>query len=313
MYLYNNKSNLVLIMTTCVGMLLTISLSTSCSSVPLREKADSLFLITDHVNVYYELKKPDAKHFLPYVLTEVSGLTLYNHTRILCVEDEGGRIYEYDLQTRKIVNAITFSDPGDFEGVEVINDTIYVLESDGDLYEFPYTTADIAKKPIKYENPLSRKNDTEGLGYNPLSGRLMISCKEEEDIKGINAMGKTVYEFDLLTKELIRQPKFELTAEQMDTFFEANRDYTYDKDRIKFEPSGIAYNPVDGYFYLLASVGKMLIVLNDTGAIMATYPIAPRILSQPEGIVFDNKGNLYISSEGEGDRGYIIQFKPRRK
>lgn len=299
--------------TSCAGMLLTISMSTSCSTIPLREKADSLFLITDNVNVYYDLKRPDDKHFLPYVLTEVSGLTLYNDMRILCVEDEGGRVYEYDLTSRKIVNAITFSDPGDFEGVEIVSDTIYVLESDGDLYQFPYTTLDIAQKPIKYENPLSKKNDTEGLGYNPKTGRLMISCKEEEDIKGINAKGKTVYEFDIHSKELVRNPVYELTAGQMDTFFEANRDYTYDKDRIKFEPSGIAYNPLDGYYYLLASVGKMLIVLDDMGTIKATYPIAPRILSQPEGIVFDSKGNLYISSEGEGDRGYIVLFKPKRK
>ncbi|MAE83474.1 MAG: hypothetical protein CMB80_12100 [Flammeovirgaceae bacterium] len=293
-------------------MLLTISISTGCSTIPLREKADSLFLITDNVDVYYDLKRPDAKYYLPYVLTEVSGLAMLKDTRILCVEDEGGRVYEYDLVTKKIINAITFSDPGDFEGVEIVNDTIYVLESDGDLYEFRYTTADYAT-PIKYENPLSRKNDTEGLGLNPKTGRLMISCKEEEDIKGVNAKGKTVYEFDLVTKELVKSPFYELTTKHMNDFFEANRAYDYDKDRIKFEPSGIAYNPIDGFFYLLASVGKMLIVLDDKGSIKATYPIAPRILSQPEGIVFDSKGNLLISSEGEGDRGYIIQFKPKHK
>lgn len=312
MYLYKIKNLLVMSTTVVILICLTISISSSCSTISLRERADSLFLITDNVYTYYDLKKPETKYFLPYALSEISGITLLNDTSLLCIEDERGRVYEYNLHTRKITNAIHFSDPGDFEGIEVVNDTIYVLESDGDIYEFSYTNEDHSK-PIKYENPLRRKNDTEGLGFNPNTGNLMIACKEEQDIKGVNAKGKTVYEFDIKNKKLIHQPIFDLTAEHMDTFFEANRDYTYDQERIKFEPSAIAHNPIDGYFYLLASVGKMLIVLNSTGTIKATYPIVPRILSQPEGIAFDSQGNLYISSEGEGDRGYILKFNPKHK
>lgn len=312
MYLYNIKNFIVFISAFPLTILLTISWSTSCTTVPLRERADSLFLITDNVTTYYDLKHPDQKYFLPYVLSEISGLTLLDDTHLLCVEDEGGRVYEYDLIRQEIINAITFSDPGDYEGVELVGNQIYVLESDGDVYQLSYTTED-KSKPIKYENPLTRKNDTEGLAYNPFSKRLLIACKHEEDIKGVKAKGKTVYEFDLEKKKLIKEPIFEITAEQMDRFFEANRDYAYDKDRIKFEPSGIAFNPLDQYFYVLASVGKMLIVLDEKGQVKATYPIIPRLLRQPEGIAFDSQGNLYISSEGDGDRGYILQFKPAFK
>jgi uncharacterized protein YjiK len=291
---------------------LTTLYSAGCTTGSFRERADSLFLITDHVSYYYNLKSPDEKHFLPYALAEVSGLTHLRGSRILCVEDERGKVYEYDLKTRKIVNAITFEDSGDFEGVEYVNDTVYVLESDGDIYAFAYTTEN-STMATKYENKLAKKNDTEGLGYNPLSGNLLISCKEEEDIKGVDAKGKTVYEFDLGTKELIETPFFEITVEKMEAFFEANRDFDYETERIKFKPSGIAFNPLDNYFYLLASVGKLMIVIDAKGIIMATYPIAPGILGQPEGLFFDPKGNLYISSEGEGDKGYIVKFSAREK
>ncbi|REE05607.1 SdiA-regulated domain-containing protein [Marinoscillum furvescens] len=309
MYIYNKSTALFL--TTGVIFILSILIlgTSSCTPTSFRERADSLFLITDHVNVYYDLKRPEEKHFLPYVLSEVSGLTHLNASTVLCVEDEGGRVYVYDLDKREIVHAITFSDPGDFEGVEYVNDTVYALESDGDVYEFRYTSEKEAKTE-KYETPLSTKNDTEGLGYDPTHHRLLIACKEEEDIKGVNAKGKTIYAFDLKKKKLIKEPIFEVSAGKMDDFFEANRDYKYDKDRIKFEPSAIALNPLDGYFYLLASTGKMLIVLSPEGDIKATYPIAPRILSQPEGISFSPEGHLYISSEGEGDKGYIIRFSP---
>lgn len=309
MHIYNKSTALFL--TTGVIFLLSIAMlsNSGCSSASFRERADSLFLITDHVAIYYDLKHPEEKHFLPYVLSEVSGLSHLNPQTLLCVEDEGGRVYVYDLPSRKITHAITFSDPGDFEGVEYVNDTVYALESDGDIYEFRYTNKKEAKTK-KYETALSSKNDTEGLGYDPHNHRLLIACKEEEDIKNINAKGKAIYAFDLTKKELIKKPVFEVSAGKMDDFFEANRDYKYDKDRIKFEPSAIAYNPLDGYYYLLAATGKMLVVLHPDGAIKATYPIAPRILSQPEGISFSPEGHLYISSEGEGDKGYIIRFSP---
>ncbi len=285
---------------------------TSCNSNPFRERADSLFLITDKVSVYYDLKQPDDKHFLPYVLSEVSGLTVLDNDRLLCVEDETGRVYEYDLKKRKIVNAITFDRPGDYEGIELIDSTIYVLRSDGDLFVFNYTTEN-ATQAKKIENKLSAKNDTEGLGFNPLSGRLLIACKEDEDIEGVKAKGKAVYEYDIKKETLIETPFFEIEKDDLVTFFETYRNFEYEKERIKFEPSGIAYNPVDKYYYVIASVGKLMVVLDNKGSIMATYPIAPRILHQPEGISFASNGDLYLSSEGEGDKGYILKFIMKTK
>ncbi len=228
------------------------------------------------------------------------------------VEDEKGRVYEYDLKQKKILNRITFGSAGDFEGVEFVNDTIYVLESDGDIHRFPYTASDEAKAH-KTENTLSKKNNTEGLGYDPITNTLLIACKEDGSTKGYEAKGKTIYTYSLSDQSLNSMPMMDLSSFMMKTFFEANRDYRYDEDRIKFEPSGIAYNPIDGYFYILASVGKMLIVVNRAGIIMGTYPIAPRVLSQPEGIAFNSSGDLYISSEGEGDKGYIVKFKMKRR
>lgn len=289
-----------------------LGLEGGCSNLTFRERADSLFLITDHVKFYYDLKQPEEKHFLPYVLSEISGLTYLGENRLLCIEDEGGRVYEYNLKRRKITNAITFDGPGDYEGVEVLDSIIYVLRSDGDVYSFKYTQEDIATSE-KEETKLSKDNDTEGLGFNPETGHLLIACKEEEDIKGVKAKGKTVYQYDLEKRELIENPFFEIEKDDLEDFFEANRDFEYEEDRIKFEPSGIAYNPIDGYFYIIASAGKLMVVLNKKGSIMATYPIAPRILNQPEGICFAPNGDLFISSEGEGDKGYILKFSLKTK
>ncbi len=145
-----------------IGALLTSN--TSCSTVPLRERADSLFHIIDNVQVYYDLEDPDNKIFVPYALSEISGIARITENTFLCIEDESGKVYTLHIDSAKITSSTIFSRPKDFEDIEVVNGIVYVLESDGDIYEFPMTEDDTAKV-TRYETPLKRDNDTEGLGF----------------------------------------------------------------------------------------------------------------------------------------------------
>ncbi len=269
--------------------------------------ADSLFLILPVSDYYYDLKKPADKHFLPYVLSEISGLTYTPDDRLICVEDEGGRVYFYNPATREIDHSIRFWGPGDFEGVELVDEQIFVLESNGDLFKFPLTEE---KEVVatRIETELRRGNNTEGFGYDAETNSLLIACKDEPNLKDTDHEPRTVYSYDLSSGELGTQARFMITKESLKKFYETHRDFDYEMERIKFKPSGIAYHPLDKTFYVLASVGKLLVNVNAEGEIIGTYPIQARVLSQPEGICFAPNGDMYISSEGEGDRGYILKF-----
>lgn len=288
-------------------LLLCAMLSGGCGGSSFGQRADSLYLINDQSEIYYDLKRPEQKYFLPYVLSEVSGLTWVRDNTVACVEDEGGKVYLYDMSKREIVQAVRFAKPGDFEGVEIIGNHIYTMKSSGDLYHFDL---DERRELIgeKVETVLTSKNDTEGLGYDPETHSLLLACKEDGDTKDYNAKGKAIYAFDLEKQKLKKKARFEIRMKDLKAFFEANKPNDYEEKKIKFEPSGIAFHPIEKTFYILASVGKLLVVLNRDGSIKATYPIAPRILNQPEGICFAPNGDLYISSEGEGDKGYILKF-----
>ena len=277
-----------------------------------RTRADSLFLRTQNLSVTYNLTTPATKFFLPYVLEEISGLGYKAGGNMLAVDDESGRVFEYDPIKRDIIHSMQFHSPDDFEGVEYVNDTIYVLKSDGDVFMFPYTD-EKKVKPTKYENDLGSKNDTEGLGYDPINHQLLIACKEKGGINDKEAKGRTVYAFDLKTKKLIKKPRFVVSYKDLRAFWEAGTNVDIDLGRIKFKPSAIAVHPIDGSVYLMASNGKMIVVLDKAGSIIGSYPIYPILLGQPEGICFAENGDLYISSEGEGDRGYILKFEPQKK
>ncbi len=288
-----------------------ISFTKSCGTASFGLRADSLFLMTQNSIVTYDLKRPDEKHFLPYVLAEISGLS-HTGSSLLAVDDETGKIFEYDVKERKIIHSIEFAKPGDYEGVELVDDKIYVLESDGDIYSFDYTKSKKADAKKK-ENKLSRENDTEGLGFDPYLNRLLIVCKEKGEVDGNDAKGRAVYTYDLEKKKLSKNPFFSFRTKDLVKFWEKHKTFEYEQDRIKFKPSAIAFNPIEETFYVLSSVGKLLIVVNRDGSIKATYPISPRVLSQPEGICFAPNGDMYISSEGEGDRGYIVKFSMQKK
>jgi uncharacterized protein YjiK len=75
-----------------------------------------------------------------------------------------------------------------------------------------------------------------------------------------------------------------------------------------FKPSGLAVHPETGHIFVIATVGKLLVILDARGSIIDMIPLDPDIFLQPEGIAFSPSGDLYISSEGRGGKGYILKF-----
>lgn len=291
---------------------LIISFNYSCDSKPFGQRADSLFLETSESSVYYDLKSPDEKYFLPYVLAEVSGLAFRDPNKLLAVDDETGRIFEYDVDKREIVHSIEFQRADDYEGIEMVGDSVYVLRSDGDIFRFKYDTH---KQTIskKIENALGKKNDTEGLGYDPDRNLLLIVCKEEGGVKDEKVKGRAIYSYDMNNHTLSNAPIFTIRASDLKSFWERKKTNEYELERIKFKPSAIAFHPIERNYYILSSIGKLLVIVSKDGIIQSTYPISPRVLGQPEGLCFAPNGDMYISSEGEGDRGYVLKFSMKRR
>ncbi len=284
-----------------------------CSGISSRQElVDSLFLYLDDAEIYYELKEPDRKYDLPYVLAEVSGITFKKPDHLLAIDDEAGVVFDISLKSGDITGSTKFARPGDFEDLELVNDTVYALRSDGHLFKFRYDGSDETESKL-ISTPLTVKNNTEGLGYDPRTGNLLITTKETGDYKDHKVQGNAVYSVQAGTGIMDEPELFSISNDDLNDFFERVKKQKYEKDRFKFEPSAIAFNPVDKNYYVLASVGKLLLVVNRQGKIISSYPILPRILNQPEGICFAPNGDMYISSEGEGDRGFVLHFRMLRK
>jgi len=268
----------------------------------------------------YDLKKPDEKYMLKKKLAEVSGLSFLTDSTLVLVEDEVGAIFSYNLKTNTISDNHKFAKKGDFEDVETLGNTAYVLRSDGTLYEINDINSDESiLTPKIYDTPLSVENDTEGLCYDQKNHSLLIGCKGVASLMNSKAKyfnKRAIYSFNLRTKKLSQTPAILIDEKAV-----AKHSYAASRNGIEklmsfynltpttpYEPSGMAFHPITNDLFIISSSSNLMIVIDSKGTLKSAHELTEKVFKQPEGIVFDSKGNLYISNEGRGGKGNILKF-----
>lgn len=260
-------------------------------------------------SIPYDLANP-AKKFLfeDPALIEISGIGFTSTPGILVsIADEKGEVLLIDLnQDGKVIQRIPFKEKGDFEGIEMVGDTIYAIQSNAKLFEITNWKNNGTTPTVNiYTSKLTEENDIEGLGYDPVSRQLLIACKENPELK----TKRNIWGFDLKTKQLSSEPKYAIDPEVIEKMVEPQED---DKERY-FSSSSIAVQPQTGDLYVTSSALKRLAVIDGrSGELKWAARIDRQLLAQPEGIAFDKDGNMYISSEGKKQQGYILKYEKRK-
>ncbi len=178
-------------------------------------------------------------------------------------------------------------------------------------------------KVKRYKTLLSSKNDAEGMVYDSSENRLLIACKGSPSIeKGNPHKGyRAVYSFDMGKNQLLEKPVYLIDLRKIEGYKDQGN-FTQASSKLakilgitdpygNFRPSGIAIHPLTDEIYMISSVGKLLVVLDRDGYILGVHALDPNLFRQPEGICFSPEGDLYISNEGRGGKGYVLKFKPK--
>ena len=238
---------------------------------------------------------------MPNELTEISGLSYMDEQRFACVQDELGTIFIYNITSSKVEKEIPFGGVGDYEGLAVVNDNIWVLRADGKLFEVSNINA--AKPTTKeYSTHLTIKQDSEGFCFDKKNNRLLIAIKgaelDTDDYKGI-------YAFDLGSKTMDQQPVFKIDL--LNNLFENNS--SGKKKKGTLSPSGITIHPINGDMYITDGRNAKLLVTDAAGSIKKLYQLDTKDFSQPEGIAFNPAGELFIANEGTKQPGNILKVR----
>ena len=266
----------------------------------------------------YKFASPDAVAILPSVLHEISGLTLFDPASFACVQDEEGIVFILDLSTNQIKRQLPFASKGDFEGIAKTDKSIFVLRSNGTLYELSDLESDEITVNI-FETGVPSQ-DNEGLCYDADSNRLLIACKEKVS-KGSGAKDiRYIFGFDLKSKTLTEEPAYTFEIQSIIDFAAKNNIILPQKTKkknqkskpdLKFRPSGIDIQPVSKDIYLLSSDDKMLFVFSYSGTIKNIVNLDKALFNQPEGITFLENRDLLISNEGQNRNPTLLRFNYR--
>lgn len=235
---------------------------------------------------------------LPGELVEISGIAFSGKEEVAAVQDEEGRIYFYNLGSRKVTRQVPFAGPGDYEGIAVVGKTAWVIRADGVLYEIEdYTAA--RPKVSKHVTGLTQSQDVEGLTYDKKNNRLLLAIKGRESG---GAGYKGIYAFHPKSQKMDKAPAYRIDLG--DPVFSSAGGK---KKEDAIQPSDLAVHPSTGELYVVEGAKPKMLVLDAAGKPKHLYKMKGSDFPQPEGIDFNEAGELFISNEGGKGQGTILK------
>jgi uncharacterized protein YjiK len=245
--------------------------------------------------IQYDLSKPQKKWVLSDTLSEISGIVWLDDSHLLAIEDLRPNLYLLNLQdSATIQKTVQFRDMSkdkfDIEDVAVIGTTAFALWSHGSIYRVDNWEGD--KKVKEFETPLSKKNNTEGLCFDPVSKQLLIACKDDAGVTDEKKSTRAVYSYDLSKDKMIDTPKFLIEK----------KDFEKSDEKIDFNPSAIAVHPITHDIYMLSTKdSKCVARYSYDGQFMGVEVFDKTMLPQPEGLCFAPDGTMYVSTEAKNN------------
>lgn len=253
--------------------------------------------------VAYDFANPDEKMELGSQLHEISGMAwIPGKDMILAENDEKGRIITVDFKNRNDhVSEEKFGGKGDYEDIVYKDNVIYMLVSTGSVIKVTGDGGEV--KTQQFDLPDQGNNEFETMYLDESRNSLILLCKECAHEKKTEV--RSAYSFDLGKEEFAPEPAYIMDVNKV-------REMINDKEAL-FKPSAAAINPADGKLYIVASVGKLLVVADkNTGAPEKVIRLDEKLYNQPEGMTIAPNGDIYISNEGGTGIATILKFTRKK-
>lgn len=272
---------------------------------------------TETTNAQYEIRyninKPDAVVELPVQLNEISGLTDIDKNFIACTQDELGIIFIVDINSGKIKEQYKFEPIGDFEGLTRVNNSFYILRSDGRITFLPDFKKPNEQVHIKENLPTK---DNEGLCYYPEKNTLLIAAKSKPSKESaFESNDRLIYQFDIKNSKLDTTPVFTLKINDIISYAQNNnielpvQSNNGQSKKINFRPSSIAVHPVSKQIYIISAADFLLVVCDERGKVKNVQILNPELFAKAEGITFLPDNTMIITNEAKEKFPVLLKFK----
>ncbi|MHA4843246.1 hypothetical protein ACX0G7_03725 [Flavitalea antarctica] len=225
-------------------------------------------------------------------LLEISGITYINSRTLSGINDEDGKIFTIDFGKGK-PDALDFGEKNDYEDIAIVDSTYYVLESNGNINVVSLKDQSTARKvPFKKKS----KIEFESLYYDKSIEKLVLLSKEQRMLQD----ALVAYSFDPLLENFSAEPVYIISLREVKKLM---KDYS-----AECKPSAAAVHPILNKVFVIASVGKVLVICSLKGEVENVYSMNPDVFAQPEGICFSPEGHMFIANEGLQGKANIVRL-----
>jgi len=241
---------------------------------------------------------PIGRWILPPSLNEVSGLALTSDGRLLAHGDEFGSISVLDPMRGVLLKEFRIGAKADFEGITVGDGTIYLIDSDGQIYAFREGDPGQRVRYTLHDTGLGRECEFEGIAFDPRRRALLLPCKHVQKKSLRNNVVIYVWQIDDRAT-----PRLSVLAIPLRNAIGKNR-WT------SFRPTDITVDPRTGHYVLIAAQERGILELAPNGSVVASMPLPDSDQhAQAEGVAISEDGMLIVSDEAAGRPASITLYR----
>jgi uncharacterized protein YjiK len=241
-----------------------------------------------------------AMWMMPSELREISGIALTADGRLLAHGDEVARIYVLNPRTGVVLKRFTVGNgpAGDFEGITVAGSDIYLLSSNGTLYQFKEGANEASVPYSTIDTRLGKECEFEGVAFEPDSAWLLLPCKRAS--KKLPPGQLIIYRWRLGSADSTRLTMLTVPIAQV----------VGSNDWKGLHPSDITIDPTTGNYVLISSHEKALVEITPGGEVERSEDL-PGKHHQPEGVAITKDNILIVSDEATKTPAAITLYRWR--
>ena len=238
---------------------------------------------------------PLARWIMPRDLGEISGLALTSDGRLLAHDDEQGRVTVID--PRRGVTLKHFwigqSVRADFEGIADVDGRIYLLASNGKLFEFHEGDDGDHVRFTVHDTHLGNECEFEGVAFDSITKTFLLPCKN---------IGRK----ELRDQVVLFRWNPQTASAPPDGMIKIPLQRAIGANGWKaFHPSDITVDPVSGNYVMIAGPEQGLLEITPSGEVVRSVPL-PGKHHRAEGIAITSDGLLIVSDEASNSAPAVI-------
>jgi uncharacterized protein YjiK len=232
-------------------------------------------------------RKAVARWVMPRDLDELSGIALTRDGRLLAHGDERGQISEIDYRRGVVTKQFVVGHPtikADLEAITVADGFVYLLASNGTLYEFREGANGERVDYSTHDTRLGKECEFEGLAFDSTLNSLLLACKH-------------VRMEHLRDHLVIYRWRLDGSGKRLSRLTVPLKDILKSLGEKKLHPSDITVDPLTGNYVLIANENA-IVGITPGGQVVFARKL-PGDHDQPESVAITKDSILIIGDEAK--------------